>query len=380
MTEHPMKVFILRHIIDIEHPEEPCPEDRHTPEFVEVVTESDAFADWLMKSVVIFGTAFRGPLVQCDNVFEDHYLLCLHSPWPEIHGSTFLQTKLAEGEIFVSEDHVYYAQSETLTRFDGEVLKNWYRDEHGAEIPDLDADLRRRLSRAFRYEMRSLGCNGTTIRELTPRWIAAVYKRQPAQWDWAWLLQVLKQILFDFEAEAKEKNHSWFVYEALEQDGGPDLFPPLENGELILEVIEALVDEPGESRQWLVRVQPIFGHSQVRYPEFESIRPLEKNEIFSSHRGVFWNGGSEGTWLGEIGGELLHEHHGEAIEDAEDWLREYIIESLASGIEARSGCDDFSRIVEAIDDELKQVDLFELWFHDLAPLMGRVIDELKTAT
>ena len=167
MPERPMKVFILKHIIMIEHREEPCPEDRHTPEYVEVVSASNAFADWLGKSVAMFGAAFRGPLIGGDVGFEDHYLLCLHSPWPEMHGVAFLQTKLAKGEIFVADQVVYYAQPDTLTRFEGEVLADWYRHEHGAEIPDLEADLRRRLRRSCRCELRSLGYNGTTIRNLS---------------------------------------------------------------------------------------------------------------------------------------------------------------------------------------------------------------------
>lgn len=379
MAEHPLKVFILRHFIAIEHPEEPCPEDRHTPEYIQVVSESNAFADWLGRSVAMFGAAFRGPLISGDAGFEDHYLLCLHSPWPEMHGIAFLQTHQAKCEIFVAGDHVYYAQPEALTRFDGQVLHDWYCDEHGAEIPDLDVDLRRRLSRSFHFEMRSLGYTGMTIGELTPRWLTDIYTKRPAEWDWRWFSDVLKQVINNFEREVNEEGHCWFVYEALEQTDGPPLLPPIEDGDLILEVTEALVDEPRESRQWLIRALAIFRHSRVHKPELENIRSLEKNEIFASRRGVFWNGGDGGVMLGEVGSDTLHEHHGEIVEDVEDRLRDHIIESLTSGIEARSSCDDFSRIIEAIDHELEQVDICELWFHDLAPLAERVIERLGSS-
>jgi len=379
VADHPMKVYILKHIILIKHPEEQCPEDSNTPEYVEVAAESNAFADWLAESVANFGAVVRGPLINGDVGFEEHYLLCLHSLWPEMHGVAVLQTKLAKGEIFVADDHIYYAQPEALTRFDGQVLQGWYHDEHGGEIPDLDADLRRRLSRLCHFELRSLGYNGITIRELTPRWIAAVYQRLPAAWAWSWFSETLDQVLRNLGGETGGEKTRWFVYEALEQMDGPDLFPSVANGDVVLEVIGAMIDEPGEARQWLVKAKSLFGHSQLRYPEFESVRPLEKDEIFSTDRGVFWNDRSGGIMLGEVGGDMLHERHEQVVEDVGDRIRQYIIDSLAGGVEVQSGCEDFLCITDAIEEELMELDICCLWFHDIASLMDRVIMKLAAS-
>lgn len=371
-----MKVFILKHSINIYHPEEPCPEDRNSPEYIEVVSASNAFADWLMKSVVIFGTAFRGPLISDNKEFEDHYLLCLHCPWPEMHGMLNLNTQPARGEIFVTDDHVFFAEPEKLICFENEILKSWYEDEHGSVIPDLDFDLRRRISRTCRFHLQELGYNGIVIHELKERWIECIYKSQPADWSTSWFEETLKSTIQEFEREFEKQEH-WFVYEALQRNTARPLTPPIEGGEGIAEVIEALVDLPGIPRQWLLYAESSISHSTVRNPEFESIRRLEANEVYCSRRGVFWNAGTDGIWLGEIGGEMLQDQHGEIVDNVEERLRDYIIESLASGIEARSKCKDYSRIIEVLHTELDELDIFELWYHDLGELTRRVIEELK---
>ena len=95
--------------------------------------------------------------------------------------------------------------------------------------------------------------------------------------------------------------------------------------------------------------------------------------------GLFWNDGWAGTWLGEIGGELFHDQHGQVVEDVEDQIAQYITELIGSKVEERSGCDDFARILQAIDEELDQLNICELWHHELAPLMERVINGVRAS-
>src|SRR5690606_30227218 len=144
------------------------------------------------------------------------------------------------------------------------------------------------------------------IREAMSRWTVAIQERPPAQWTWSWFTEQLHKIVETLEAQDGGEEHYWFVFEALHTVDGPKLFPPVKQAGFIFQVIEAQIDEPGEARQWLVEALPLFGRSTLNYPEFESIRPLEQDEVFASHRGVFWNHGTNGTWLGEIGGELFH--------------------------------------------------------------------------
>ena len=374
-------VYIVRH-------ELPLPEGEESPDaWVNGIIDRSAMIPFIeieerlresleQRAEVLFGPYWKEGSMICHDLLIAACDQNVINDVLQFEGPSLRQ---ATGEIFETSDHAYYAQARELTRLEGEVLSAWYHGQHGRKAPDLDTDLRRRLRRGCRLECRSLGYNNRAIRQITPAYIVAVFQRHPREWTFDFLHEELIQITDQYEANLRS-GATWFAFEQME-NAGVSLFPPMEDGQLILEVVEELYDDESTgTRQWLVRARPLFSSVRLRVPEFENVRGLEEGEVFSSRRGVIVILDGQGVWLGELAGDLLDDRHGQVVDDPEEIVREHVVEVILKRIRTCSpGVYEKDSLLDVIHELLDENDPLQLWFHDLQGLVEQVISAVGAA-
>lgn len=185
MSDKPMKVYILKLLVPVEEAGRFYNEEDSTMNPA-ATRRSEDFAEWLTTVISNHGMMIRGYSQEVKVGIESHFMVCLFGASLEIEPTEILEVHLASGEIFESSEAIYYAKEEELTRLEGEVLNDWYSGKHGLNIPSLEKDTKRRLSRSCQIELRSRGFNGMTIRALSSKWIASILKKEPVEWEWSW--------------------------------------------------------------------------------------------------------------------------------------------------------------------------------------------------
>lgn len=284
---------------------------------------------------------------------------------PDVH------VRAPAGEIFEGAEGVYYLKDDALTQLQGEVLRAFFEDEHGAKVPDLDAELHRRLRRSCRLECRSLGYNGAALREIMPRWIETVWTKTPRQWTWGWLRQTLMRIADEFQ-KTLGRGRVWYLYEQLHSD---DVYipSPFADGMVVTAVIEAAVDDLPGVRQWLVQGSPSYGFMKSRMPELETVRALEEHEVFCSRRGAVWIQDGSAVHLGEIAGDIVSNRHGEIVPDLSEIARRTALDLVLVEIEKHRPNAPFDDVVEMVHELLDEENPLEMWYESVVEIAGRAL-------
>lgn len=338
---------------------------------VSALEPSFEFLAHLHGNIHEYGELITGPGRDTEEGIVTEHVVCLVKPWPELWKLPEVSPRVAVGEIFESANCIYYLQENLAMRLEGEVLHDFFFEAHGAKIPDLDADLNRRLRRSCRLECRSMGYNGAAVREIMPRWIETVWTKTPRQWTWGWLRQTLMRLADEFQ---KTVGHGrvWYVYEQLESD---DVYipSPFADDSIVTEVIEAAVDDLPGVRQWLVQASPSYGFMKSRMPELESVRRMEEHEVFCSRRGPLWMKDGRGIHLGEIAGDLVSNRHGEIVPDLSEISRRTALELVLVEIEKYRPNAPFDDVVEMVHDLLDQEGPLEMWYKSVAEIAGRAL-------
>lgn len=346
---------------------------------VSALEPSLEFLSHLVESIGEFGELIPGPGKDTDEGIVTEHVVCLVKPWPELWELPDVSPRVAEGEIFESASGVYYLQEKLAMRLQGEVLTDWFDGDHGQCVPNLDAEITRRLRKSCRHECHSLGYNAAALRKIMPRWIESVWTQAPRDWTWNWLNQELMQIVEKFQ-EALSRGRVWYVYEQL-HSADISIPPPFPDGLILTSVSEAAVDDLHGVRQWLVQGSPLYGYTKLRIPELETVRQLVEHEVCASRSGVLWIRNGIGVRLGEIASEIVADHHDEIVENLEERVRESVIETIVEGATLRltPGDETFQTLVQLAHDLVSELEVLSLWFHHLDGLTGQIVERISTA-
>lgn len=345
---------------------------------VSALEPSLEFLSHLVENIAGFGELISGPGKDTAEGIVTEHVVCLIRPWPEMWALPQVSPRVAVGEIFESASGIYYLQENLAMRLEGEVLTDFFDADHGRRVPDLDAELNRRLRKSCRLECCSLGYNAAALREIMPRWIETVWSQAPRDWTWSWLSQELTRITDELQTTLGF-DRVWYVYEQLQSDviSIPAPFP---DGMVVTAVIEAAVDDLPGVRQWLVQGSPLYGFMKSRMPELESVRRLEEHEVFCSRRGAMWVQNGNGMRLGEIASDIVADRHGDIVEDLEERVREYVVEALVERAMLRLPPSDntFQALVQLAHDLVSESEVLSLWFHHLDGLTDQCVERIST--
>ena len=313
-----------------------------------------------------------GPGKYTDEGVVAEHVVCLLKPWPELWELPDVCPRVAVGEIFESASGVYYLQENLATRLEGEVLADWFEGDHGRRVPDLDAELNRRLRKSCRHECHSLGYNGAALRETMPRWIETVWTQAPRDWTWSWLHQELTRIADEFQ-EALGFDRVWYVYEQL-HSADISIPAPFPDGLTLTAVIEAAVDDLPGVRQWLVHGSPTYGYTRLRMPELETVRQLAEHEVFHSRRGAVWIQDGCGVRLGEIASDIVADRHGEIVSDLAEQAIQVAQDLVLAEIEKQAPGASFDPIFEVVHAALDEDSALEMWYKSVPQIASRVLE------
>ena len=346
---------------------------------VSALEPSLEFLSHLVKNIREFGELITGPGKDTAEGIVTEHVVCLIRPWPEMWMLPHVSPRVAAGEIFESASGVYYLQEDSVMKLEGEVLTDFFDADHGRRVPDLDAEVNRRLRKSCRHECRSLGYNAAALREIMPRWIESVWTQAPRDWTWSWLSQELTRIADEFQT-ALGQGRVWYVYEQLQAD---DVYipSPFADGMVVTAAIEAAVDDLPGVRQWLVQGSPSYGYMRPRFPELETVRQLAEHEIYASRSGMLWIRNGAGVRLGEIASDIVVDRHGDIVEDLEERVREYVVEALVERATLRlaPGDDHFQALVQIAHDLVSELEVLSLWFHQLDGVTDQCVERISTA-
>jgi hypothetical protein len=330
------------------------------------------FLSHLVENIPEYGELIPGPGKDTDEGIVTEHVVCLIKPWPEMWELPQVSPRVAGGEIFESASGIYYLQQNLAMRLEGQVLADWFDGEHGRRVPDLDAQLSRRLRRSCRLECRSMGYNGAAMREIMPRWIETVWTKVPREWTWNWLRQELMRSVDEFQ-KTLGQGRVWYVYEQLQSD---DVYipSPFADGSMVTEVIEAAVDDLPGVRQWLVQASPLFGFMRSRIPELETVRRMEEYEIFCSRRGALWIRDGHGVHLGEVTQEIVAGRHGEIVPDLSEQARRTALDLVLAEIEKEVASAPFDEIIDLIHAAIDEANPLEMWHKSVPEIASRVLE------
>lgn len=346
---------------------------------VSALEPSMEFLSHLSQNIHEFGELITGPGRDTDEGIVTEHVVCLIRPWPEMWALPQVSPRVAVGEIFESASGVYYLQDNLATRLEGEVLTDWFDGDHGRRVPDLEAEITRRLRKSCRHECCGLGYNGAALREIMPRWIESVWTQTPCDWTWSWLSHELTRIADEFQT-ARGHGRVWYVYEQLQSD---DVYipSPFPDGMIVTAVIEAAVDDLPGVRQWLVQGSPMYSYTKLRMPELETVRQLAEHEVFCSRRGAMWVQNGRGVRLGEIAQDIVANRHGDIVGNLEERVREGVVEAIVERAALRLAPDDdlFQALVQFVHDLVSELEVLSLWFHHLDGLTDQCVERISTA-
>lgn len=333
------------------------------------------FLDFLRNGISGFGELFIGPSRDTEAGIVTEHVLCLFRPWPELWNLTNVQVRIAESEIFEGAEGILFLQENALIVFQGEVLEHFFDNQHGTRVPDLDADLTRRLRRFCRHECSTLGYNGAAYHKITPLWIEAVWTSPPHEWTWSWLKQELLRIVEQFH-EALVHGQVWYVYERMNSDI-IDLPIPVVDGNFVKEVIEAALDDLPGVRQWLVQSSELYEYMKSRAPEHETVRRLDENEVFWSCRGAVWIHQGHGVQLGEIASDIVANSHGEIVPDLAEQAMRKVEDIVLAEIEKQFAGDDLlEEIFDILSDVLDEDTALEMWYESIPKIKDKALNLL----
>jgi hypothetical protein len=336
------------------------------------------FLSHLAENIAEFGELITGPGKDTDDGIVTEHVVCLFKPWLEMWDLAEVSPRVAVGEIFEAASGIYYLQEDSVMKLEGEVFMDWFDGDHGRRVPDLDAEITRRLRKSCRRECCSLGYNAAALREIMPRWIESVWTQEPREWTWSWLNQELTRIADALE-ESLSRGRVWYVYEQLHSDD-VSIPLPFPDGMIVTAVIEAAVDDMPGVRQWLVQASPTYSYTKLRFPELETIRQLAEHEIYASRSGILWIRNGAGVRLGEIASDIVADRHGDIVEDLEERVREDVVEAIVERAAPRLAPDDdlFQALVQFVHDLVSELEVLSLWFHQLDALTDQCVERIST--
>ena len=343
----------------------------------EVFHMVSTFTTWLRTEICNLGFVIQGPYQSIDTGWSVDYVICLYRPWPKIATITDCQYRNTNGEIFVSTDDVFYVSTEGLLPLQSEVLVDFYSDEHGRQVGELEADLRRRLKKTCLAECHALGYNRAAASNIAAGMVEELICLSLNSWTWK---GVQEAILRHAEAYAKDRRrpYMWMVREQLATESVDALAEPIEDGDLVLRVIPAMHSRD-LVKEWLLEAQPLLKSLRLPTPELDNVRLLQPGELFFSERGLMHRFEGSTVWLGEIATDLLHERHGECLTDADSLVREEVVRLLLSEVENKHSlmADQYAEAVDAAHELAAKTDVLHLWYRDIAGLVEQLCKKMS---
>ncbi len=367
MSDDPFTVYVLRK--EFSHSSLPTTNETSNNSIGwEVLNMFSTFTAWLKTATRDVGFVIQGPNQTIDTGWAADYLVCLHCPWAEMASIPECTHWTPDGDIFESTDDVYYVSADKLIPLQSEVLVDFFSDEHGRQVGNLEGDLRRKLKKACMAECHSLGYNRAAARDIAEGMVEELICLSPNSWTWN---GVQEAILTQAEAyaSARRRPYVWMVREQLAVESGDVLTGPIEDGDLVRQSIPVM-HPMDDVKEWLLEAQPLLRSLRLPTPEFESIRHLQPGELFFSERGLIHRTEGSTVWLGEIATDLLHERHGECVADAESLVREEVVRLLVNEIEDDHPLttEQYSQAVDAAHELAAETDVLQMLYRDIATL------------